>query len=106
MSVFIVILLAIMLIGFFILGMIGIGEGLPMVLAPFLLFFIISIYVAKAERAQQTELLKKMDEKLQKTENELAKIKALLKQEDETEAVSEETFESGEKSENSEKNKE
>lgn len=98
-KVFAVIVLTILLVGFFISGMAGVGELMPTVLAPFILFFIISIYMAKEDRATERLLLKQVNEKLEKTEKELEEIKLLLSQKSETEEVSE-------KYEESEENKE
>lgn len=95
-KIFTEIVLAILFIAFCISGMAGIGEGLPVVLTPFLLFFTVCIYMAKEDRATARILLKQVNEKLEKTEKELEEIKLLLKKENNDEQNSEEDTESDE----------
>ncbi|MCH5189270.1 MAG: hypothetical protein J1F37_01770, partial [Oscillospiraceae bacterium] len=60
-KVFAGIVLTVLLVGFFISGLAGVGELMPTVLAPFILFFIISIYMAKEDRATERLLLKQVN---------------------------------------------
>lgn len=93
-KIFTEIVLAILFIAFFISGMAGIGEGLPLAFTPFLLFFTVCIYMAKEDRATARMLLKQVNEKLEKTEKELEEIKSLLQKENTDEQNSEEDTES------------
>lgn len=93
---FIIFILAVILIAYFMLGMIAGGDMSPIPLTPLFIFFIVCIYKAKEERATARMLLKQVNEKLEKTEKELEEIKSLLKKENTDEQNSEEDSESDE----------
>lgn len=65
---------AVLLIGSIVFGIYA-EEILTAILAPFFLFFFVCIYAAKEDRTKQQSLLKEMNEKLEKMEEELASCK-------------------------------
>lgn len=75
-QIFAIIVLGILIIGCFLLGMIGAGEAMPMILAPFILLFVVFVYAAKEDRAKQYDLLEKMDKELNDLKNEINEFKA------------------------------
>lgn len=78
-QIFAIIVLGILIIGCFLLGMIGEGEAMPMILAPFILLFVVFVYAAKEDRAKQYDLLEKMDKELNDLKNEINEFKAAKK---------------------------
>lgn len=74
-QIFAIIVLGVLIIGCFLLGMMGAGEAMPMILAPFVLLFVVFVYAAKEDRVKQYELLEKMNNELTALTNEILKLK-------------------------------
>ncbi len=74
---FSIIILIVMLAGCGALGLMAAGDFLPLILVAFLLFFLVCIYTAKEERAKQYSILKEMNKKLKKMEEDIATLKEM-----------------------------